>query len=131
MFKHIFFIIIALFLSACTSIEIQDAKVTTPNSSDADLPKFKQLNNEARDALGAGNPDSVVAVFTDKGVILYGAKGKSFRIVPAESSKMNKPKTNDDGIVTDVRIQTIVHSPACTSYKVGGDLIWYPDDCPR
>jgi hypothetical protein len=77
------------------------------------------------------NTDDLIAVFTDDGVMLFGAPGKAFKVLPEEHSKStDKSKIEEKEPVNDVVIKTFVNSPACQLIIGAGCRFWYPSNCP-
>lgn len=129
---RIFLLLTAFLLTACTRIDVDEAEVDNPMPKNGKQPQLKTLNKAAREALNATNPDDLIAVFTENGVILYGANGKAFKFVPNDkdpiSARQSKVYNNP---VNDVNIKTFVNSPLCQLFSDGsGGGIWYPSDCP-
>ena len=124
-------LLLAFSLSACTKIEVDDAKLENPKDLNIKQYDTQALDKKTRKAIGAMNPDDLVAVFTDDGVILYGAPGKAFKVYPEEQSKSaEKSKIEGKEPVNSVVIKTFVNSPACQLIIGAGYRFWYPSNCP-
>ena len=131
MTMRLLLLLLAFSLSACTKIEVDDAKLENPKDLNITGYKISTLDTATRKAIGAMHPDDLVAVFTDDGVTLYGAPEKAFKVLPEEYSKStDKSKIEEKEPVNDVVIKTFVNSPACQLIVGAGYRFWYPSNCP-
>jgi len=135
MTMRLLLLLIAFSLSACTKIQVDDAELENPEDVNITGYKISALDTATRKAIGAMNPDDLIAVFTDDGVTLYGAPDTAFKVVPKEqldSKSMDKAKIEEKGPgpVNNVVIQTFLNSPACQLIVGAGYRFWYPSNCP-
>ena len=133
MTMRLLLLLIAFSLSACTKIQVDDAKLENPNDLNITGYEISTLDKATRKAIGAMSPDDLIAVFTDDGVTLYGAPDKAFKVVPKEqldSKSMDKAKIEGKEPVNDVVIKTFINSPACQLIVGAGYRFWYPSNCP-
>lgn len=133
MTMRLLLLLIAFSLSACTKIQVDDAELENPKDLNITGYKISALDTTTRKAIGAMNPDDLIAVFTDDGVTLYGEPGKAFKVVPKEqldSKSMDKSKIEEKEPVNNVVIKTFVNSPACQLIIGAGYRFWYPSYCP-
>ena len=137
MTMRLLLLLIAFSLSACTKIQVDDAELENPEDVNITGYKISALDTATRKAIGAMNPDDLIAVFTDDGVTLYGAPDKAFKVVPKEqldSKSMDKAKIEEkepvNNAVNNVVIKTFVNSPACQLIVGAGYRFWYPSNCP-
>ena len=133
MTMRLLLLLLAFSLSACTKIQVDDTELENPKDLNITGYKINALDTATRKAIGAMNPDDLIAVFTDDGVTLYGAPGKAFKVVPEEqidSKSMDQSKIEGKEPVNDVVIKTFVNSPACQLIVGAGYRFWYPSNCP-